>query len=149
MQTESEMNSMESGSRSLIRNFFDRIRGGRTGGINRTSVEKGRAGEDTAASYLKKIGFKIIQRNFRWYGNEIDIIARDKDYIVFIEVKASSSQDYDHPLMWISESKQKRIIRASEGFLTLNKISVHPVRFDILAIDVTGSISHIKDAFRA
>jgi putative endonuclease len=148
MQIESEINSMETDSISLIKNFFIRIRDGRIRS-NRTSVEKGRAGEDTAASYLKKNGFSIIQRNFRWYGNEIDIIARDRDYIVFIEVKASSSQDYDHPLMWISEAKQKRIIRASEGFLASNKISASPVRFDVLAIDATGNISHIKDAFRA
>jgi putative endonuclease len=148
MQTESEMNSMETDSRSFIKYFTGLIRKGRTGG-NRTSVEKGLAGEDIAALYLKKSGFKIIQRNFRWYGNEIDIIARDKDYIVFIEVKASSTKGYDHPLTWIPEAKQKRIIRASEGFLLSNKISVSPVRFDVLAIDSTGNISHIKDAFRA
>jgi putative endonuclease len=148
MKTESEMNPINTDSRSLIKYFIGRIKNGRTGS-SRTSVEKGRAGEDTAASYLKKNGFSIIQRNFRWYGNEIDIVARDKKYIVFIEVKASSSKNYDHPLMWIPEVKQKRIIRASEGYLVSHKITVCPVRFDVLAIDRAGNISHIKDAFRA
>jgi putative endonuclease len=148
MQTGSEMNSMETDSKSLIKSFFNRIR--RAGATNnRTTVEKGRAGEETAVSYLKKNRLSIITRNFRWYGNEIDIVARDKDCIVFIEVKASSSGSYDHPLMWIPEIKQKRIIRASEGFLVSNKISGSPVRFDVLAIDSAGKISHIKDAFRA
>lgn len=148
MQTGSEMNSMETDSKSLIKSFLNRFR--RTVTIyNRTTVEKGRSGEDAAVTYLKKNRLSIIKRNFRWYGNEIDIIARDKDYIVFIEVKASSSGSYDHPLMWIPESKQKRIIRASEGFLVSNKISGSPVRFDVLAIDAVGKISHIKDAFRA
>jgi putative endonuclease len=148
MQTESEMNSMETDSRSLIKYFVGLIRSNRKGS-NRTSVEKGRAGEDTAASYLTKNGLSIIQRNFRWYGNEIDIVARDKDYIVFIEVKASSSANYDHPLMWISEAKQKRIIKASEGYLVSHNITVSPVRFDVLTIDQAGNISHIRDAFRA
>ena len=148
MQTGSEMNSMETDSRSLIKNLFNRIRGTRTGN-DKTTVGKGRAGEDAAVKYLKKNGLSIIIRNFRWYGNEIDIIARDEDYIVFIEVKASSSKSYDHPLMWIPEAKQKRIIRASEGFLVSHKISDSPVRFDVLAIDAAGKISHIKDAFRA
>ena len=148
MLIESEMNSTKTNSRSLIKYLIGRIRGDRTG-INRTSVEKGREGEDTAASYLKKNGFSIIQRNFRWYGNEIDIVARDKKYIVFIEVKASSSYNYDHPLMWIPEAKQKRIIKASEGFLVSHKITVSTVRFDVLTIDRAGNISHIKDAFRA
>ena len=148
MLIESEMNSIKTDSRSIIKYFIGRIRCGRTGS-KRTSVEKGRAGEDTAASYLKKNGLSIIQRNFRWYGNEIDIVARDKKYIVFIEVKASSSKNYDHPLMWIPEAKQKRIIKASEGYLVSHKITVSPVRFDVLAIDRAGNISHIKDAFRA
>jgi putative endonuclease len=142
------MTSMETGSRSFIKCLIGRIKNGRTES-KRTSVEKGRAGEDRAASYLKNNGFSIIQRNFRWYKNEIDIIARDKDYIVFIEVKASSSKNYDHPLTWIPEAKQKRIIKASEGYLVSHKITVSPVRFDILAIDQAGSISHIRDAFRA
>ncbi len=148
MQSGSEMNSQETDSKSLIKSFFNRIR--RAGAINnRTTVEKGRTGEKTAVTYLKKNKLSIIKRNFRWYGNEIDIIARDKEYIVFIEVKASSSGRYDHPLMWVPEAKQKRIIRASEGFLVSNKISGSPVRFDVLAIDAAGKISHIKDAFRA
>jgi putative endonuclease len=148
MQSESEMTSTETDSRSLFKYFIGRIRSGMTES-KRTSVEKGRAGEDRAASYLKKIGFSIIQRNFRWFGNEIDIVARDKDYIVFIEVKASSSKNYDHPLMWVPEAKQKKIIKASEGYLISHKITVSPVRFDVLAIDRAGNISHIRDAFRA
>jgi putative endonuclease len=148
MHSGSEMNSMETDSKSLIKTFFNRIR--RAGIINKsTTVEKGRSGEETAVSYLKKNRLSIIKRNFRWYGNEIDIVAKDKDCIVFIEVKASSSDSYDHPLMWIDETKQKRIIRASEGFLVSNRISGSPVRFDVLAIDAAGKISHIKDAFRA
>jgi putative endonuclease len=148
MQTGSKMNSMETDSKSFIKSFFNRIRRTRT--INsRTTVEKGRTGEDTAVKYLKRNRLSIIKRNFRWYGNEIDIVAKDRDCIVFIEVKASSSGNYDHPLMWIPESKQKRIIRASEGFLVSHKISSSPVRFDVLAIDAAGKISHIKDAFRA
>jgi putative endonuclease len=148
MHTGSEMNSMETESKSLIKCFLNRIRG--TGAINnRTTVEKGRSGEETAVAYLKKNRHSIIKRNFRWYGNEIDIVARDKDCIVFVEVKASSSSSYDHPLTWITEAKQKRIIRASEGFLVSHNISDSPVRFDVLAIDAAGKISHIKDAFRA
>jgi len=148
MQTVSEMNSQETDSKSLIKSFLNRIKRA-SATNNRTTVEKGRTGEDTAVTYLKRNRLSIIKRNFRWYGNEIDIVARDKDCIVFIEVKASSSISYDHPLMWIPESKQKRIIRASEGFLVSHKISGSPVRFDVLAIDAAGKISHIKDAFRA
>jgi putative endonuclease len=113
-----------------------------------TTVRKGRAGEDIASAYLKKKGFSILERNFKWYGNEIDIIATDKKVLVFIEVKSSSSADFDHPLAWISPRKQERIIRASTGYMVSNNKMKAPVRFDVIAIRNNGEIDHIKDAFR-
>jgi putative endonuclease len=113
-----------------------------------TTFAKGRSGEKKASIYLKKRGFKIIEHNFRWYGNEIDIVAKDKKSLVFVEVKSSMAQGFEHPLSWISDNKQKRIIKASNGYIVSHGLTESMVRFDVVAIEPDGKINHIIDAFR-
>jgi len=113
-----------------------------------STFAKGRSGEKKASFYLKKKGLKIIEHNFRWYGNEIDIIAKDKDGLVFVEVKSSNSPEFDHPLSWISAKKQKCIIKASNGYIVSHGLTESMVRFDVVAIEPDGKINHIVDAFR-
>ncbi len=113
--------------------------------------EKGAKAEDEAVEFLKEKGFKIVKRNFHFgRDGEIDIIAHDKDVLVFIEVKARSSDLYGSPESSITPSKMKVIRRTAEGYLYVNKITNMECRFDVIAIDYTckpTEIRHLISAF--
>jgi putative endonuclease len=109
----------------------------------------GQKGEDLAVEYLKKAGYKILSRNWVAGKLEIDIIAENRDFIVFIEVKTRS----DDPLMPISaavsKDKQKSIIYAANTYIQRNSIDKES-RFDVINIIKKGDdyqIDHIEDAF--
>lgn len=109
----------------------------------------GDSGEDLAAEFLRKKGYRILSRNWKSGKNEIDIIARDKDHIVFVEVKTRSAAYVDHPVNAVSREKQRTIILAADNYIKWNKIDLDS-RFDIITIITDGSenvIDHIEDAF--
>jgi putative endonuclease len=109
----------------------------------------GQKGEDLAADHLKKAGFKMLFRNWKWGKHEIDIIAENKDLILFVEVKTRSEDYQMHPVTAITIAKQKSIIYAADGYLqrfNINKES----RFDVITIIKKGEsylIDHIENAF--
>jgi putative endonuclease len=113
------------------------------------SHDLGQKGEEIAADHLKKSGFKILFRNWKWGKNEIDIIAENKDFIVFIEVKTRTDDFQMHPVTAVTREKQRSIIWAADGYLqkfNVNKES----RFDIITIIKTidtFKIDHIEGAF--
>mgnify|MGYP000868589588 CR=1 FL=1 len=109
---------------------------------------KGEKGEETARTYLKRRGFKIMDVNYRTRGGEIDIVAREKDYLVFVEVKASSSKDFDDPLAWIPPRKQDRIVKAAVVYVKAHRLESSAMRFDVVTVDAGGEVTHIRDAFR-
>ena len=116
-----------------------------------TTVNKGREGESIAASYLEKKGYEIIKRNFHFgrFG-EIDIIARDSDELVFVEVKIAYGDAFGDPASWITPPKIAKVKKAAEGYLFVNKIANVPCRFDAVIVDRRGGrakINHIKNAF--
>ncbi|MBF0407485.1 MAG: YraN family protein [Candidatus Riflebacteria bacterium] len=121
---------------------------------NFTTVETGKKAEDIAAEHLEMLGYRIIKRNFRIKTSEIDIIALDKDYLVFIEVRSKNETVCGHPFETISPGKQKKIISAARFFLMKNpEFSKHFCRFDAIALvkisdDKNCLIEHIKDAFQ-
>jgi len=94
----------------------------------------GQRGEDLAANFLQKKGYRILERNFRAEGGEIDIIAQDNDYICFIEVKMRSSTLFGTPAEAVNYKKQNRIKKLSQIYLKENGLSDKPQRFDILEI---------------
>lgn len=114
----------------------------------------GNAGEEAAAEYLKKKKYKIIERNHKNTYGEIDIIARYKKDIIFIEVKTRKSDKYGMPYEAVNYYKQNRIIRAAKSYLYKNKLYDVNVHFDIVevygAMSDTGfeldEIIHIKNA---
>ena len=108
---------------------------------------KGVAGEDLAVRYLSKHKYTILERNFRCKFGEIDIIALNEDFIVFIEVKSRSDDKFGLPREAVSPYKQQRILRAAQYWLYTNKISGKPVRFDVVEI-LSGNVNVLKDAFR-
>jgi len=114
----------------------------------------GTLGEDAAAAYLAKHGYRILHRNFRAGRlGEIDIIGMDKETLCFIEVKTRSSDLYGTPAQALSYRKQAAIIRLARIYMQNNRYMDKPVRFDVieLMMDRTGKvldIQLIKNAFQ-
>jgi len=103
--------------------------------------------EKTAVEYLIEHDYEIIEQNFYCRNGEIDIIAKNEGYLVFVEVKYRKSDKYGIPQEAVSLAKQKRIIDSSRYFCLKNKISpYYPVRYDIVAI-LGENIELIKNAF--
>jgi putative endonuclease len=109
---------------------------------------KGRGGEEAARAFLSKKGYRILETNFRIKMGEIDIIAMDRDTLVFVEVKSASSGSFGDPALWVSQWKQQRIIRVSSAYMTARSITEAPVRFDVVTIAPARRITHVEDAFR-
>ncbi len=111
----------------------------------------GRRGEDLAHRYLRSKGLTILSRNYRPGGGdaEIDIVARDGNITVFVEVKTRSSAEYGSPDRAIGSEKEKHILRAARAFATRAGIEWDEVRFDTISIVFTKppSIVHQQDAF--
>jgi putative endonuclease len=110
----------------------------------------GERSEHLAARHLKWRGYKIIARNFRAAGAEIDVIALDHDTIVFVEVKARMSDALGPPELAVDGRKQFRIRRAAAIFANRSHREERPTRFDVVAIVGDGrsrKVEHLKDAF--
>lgn len=108
---------------------------------------KGQGGEDRAAAYLESQGYEIVARNFRSSFGEIDIIALDRDTLVFIEVKAWSLFGIENLEYSITKQKQQRIIKTAKFFLaTHREYNSIALRFDIIFIGSQG-IHHLASAF--
>jgi len=109
----------------------------------------GLKGEEMATDYLKKAGFKILFRNWKWGKHEIDIIAENKEFVVFAEVKTRSDDFRMHPVTAINNDKQKSVILAAEGYIKKFNIDKDS-RFDVITIIKKGEdfeVDHIEDAF--
>jgi putative endonuclease len=111
----------------------------------------GRRGEDLAHRYLRSSGYTVVARNYRPAGGEVeaDIVARQGETVVFVEVKSRASGDYGTPDRAIGAEKQKNIVRAARAYATRAGIEWSQVRFDTISITFTNppSIVHLKDAF--
>lgn len=114
----------------------------------KNNKEKGKAGEDKASVYLKSLGYEIIERNFRSRFGEIDIIARNGNDIVFVEVKARRNNDYGMPQEAVGKRKQDKLRKLALLYLEKASVKDPGCRFDVVSIITeTGEIEHIKDAF--
>ena len=114
----------------------------------RDNFAKGKLGEDLAAEFLSKKGYKILLRNYKNKYGEIDIIALNRTALVFIEVKARTSTFFGRPEEAVNYTKQKRITNAAEYFLSNNSLPYKSCRFDVISINLTDmEVSHIENAF--
>ncbi len=107
---------------------------------------KGKYGEDLAVSYLRKKGFEIVERNYRFRKGEIDLITLLNDEVlVFVEVKLRKGDAYGDPETFVSRKQERLIIQAAEDYIFAINWQ-KDIRFDIISI--TGSkVEHIEDAF--
>lgn len=115
------------------------------------SLPFGRWGEEVAASFLEKKGYQILERQFHFHHTEIDLIARDGDYLVFVEVKTRSSADFGWPEEALTPRKKYHLRRAAEGYLYLNNLNNIDCRFDVVSIFFgpggQPEIEHFENAF--
>jgi len=113
----------------------------------------GSFGERRAAAYLRRKGFKIVQMNYKCRAGEIDIIAQDKDYIVFAEVKLRKNSDFAEAREFVNYSKQQRIIKTAQLWLCEHEECRLQPRFDVLEIYAPAgslgaiTINHLENAF--
>lgn len=128
--------------------------------MTRARLDLGRLGEDLAAERLKKEGYRIVRRNYRNPFGEIDIIAKDGKTLCFVEVRTRTKEWHGHPFESISEAKQRKLIRAAQGYLmrategsAKQDALDTDARFDAVAVtpDEAGgySVELIKNAFEA
>ncbi len=118
-------------------------------------LDTGRIGEQWCVEFLKKKGYKIVERNFRCRYGEIDVVARDGDTLVFIEVKTRRSRGFGLPKDSLDARKKRRIITASMNFLRKAAVvdpslQECPVRFDVVGIELGQggyAVEHIQNAF--
>jgi len=111
----------------------------------------GEKGEEVAARFLQKKGYRVLARNFRSRFGEVDIVAQDKDTIVFVEVRTGSRRRIHEPEETIGPLKQSRIVRTAQAYLQKH-FPDEPcsARFDVVAIEETHegfAVRHIPDAF--
>jgi putative endonuclease len=109
----------------------------------------GTEGEEAAARFLKKKGYKIVSRNFKSPVGEVDIIAEDGDTLVFVEVKTRTDDSFGHPFEAVTGRKQEKLRKVALSYLKYSRREVAS-RFDVLSVEAKGdgyTIEHIKDAF--
>ena len=116
----------------------------------RAQLPLGRRGERAAEKYLRRNGYRIVARNFRAAGAEIDLVAMDGETLVFVEVKTRRSRDAGAPEEAVDERKQTRMRRAAEVFARRYRADEVEMRFDIAAVDASGKrleIDLLRNAF--
>lgn len=111
------------------------------------TFKTGKKGEEQAIAFLRGLGYHIKHVNWRFKHLEIDIIAQDGDFLVFVEVKTRKNADFGEPEAFVDKKKQQNIIRAAHEYVQQYNLE-NEVRFDIVSINnQTYTTEHIKNAF--
>lgn len=115
--------------------------------------DTGSQGEEIAVAFLTARGFRILERNFRCKGGEVDIVAREagSGCLVFVEVKARRGLSYGVPQLAVNQFKQRQISKAALTWLSRQRLHDRDARFDVIAILLTDDgrhkVEHIVNAF--
>jgi len=118
--------------------------------VNNAKQVLGKEGERVAEQYLRKKGYRLVERNYRCAVGEVDLIALDRRVIVFVEVKTRSGHGFGTPLEAVQPRKQRKMIQAAQFFLTQKKLHQRDARFDVVGISWPGGqpvVEHIENAF--
>lgn len=110
----------------------------------------GDAGEEIAASYLSSCGYVIVEKNFVYQHGEIDLIAKEGNILVFIEVKTRHNTGFGEPEESVTEKKQSLLRRTAEGYVQQNGLTDVECRFDVVSIvlhSVEPKITLFKNCF--
>lgn len=115
--------------------------------------KKGDYGEELAVKFLKEKGYQIIEQNYRYGHGEVDIVAKENNTLVFVEVKFRKNLEFGPPELAITKGKQKQVRKISELFIKSkgDKVDFEDARIDVVAIlkfpNQDPQINHIKNAF--
>ena len=112
-----------------------------------TRIETGKKAEELAAAFLQAKGLTIIEKNFLAKVGEIDIVAKDGDEMVFVEVRARASRDFGGAAASVGGAKRRKLIKAAQLWLQARGWD-GACRFDVVAVDA-GRLEHIPSAFDA
>lgn len=95
---------------------------------------KGKIGEDVAVNYLKQNGYEILEQNYFYNHGEIDIVAKDGNVLVFVEVKSRRSTRFGEPEESVTPKKQELLRRTAEGYVSEKNIGEMDCRFDVVSV---------------
>ncbi len=111
--------------------------------------EHGQKGEDLATEHLQANGYTILERNWRFRHEEVDLIVEKGDELIFVEVKTRRTNAFGEPEVWVNRKKQNHLIQAAQGYVDQHNADKE-VRFDIVTVllNKTGpQVHHIEEAF--
>jgi putative endonuclease len=116
-----------------------------------TTLELGSLGEDIAVAYLTDTGLRVLDRNWRCREGELDIVARDRDALVFCEVKTRRGVGFGHPVEAVNATKQRRLRTLGQRWLSAHDEHAPELRFDIVGVLVRPGrpalVTHLRAAF--
>lgn len=113
------------------------------------SHELGRIGENIIADYITKLGYKVVERNFECNQGEIDIIAKDKEELVFIEVKTRTDISYGEAREAVTNTKKRHLINSIKYYIYKQKLENQPIRIDVAEVYINKGkvkVNYIKQA---
>jgi putative endonuclease len=122
--------------------------------VTQERLHFGKEGEKAAVKFLKKRGYRIIEKNYHNKSGEIDIIGEQDQVLVFIEVKSRAGTEYGDPLEAVTPYKQRKIGQVARGFMAQHRIENRDCRFDVVGIKgnpnepKSWEIELVQDAFR-
>ena len=132
-------------------NLWSRIKGGLAGDDQPKHLRRGKLGEQAAKKHLRRAGLKFLTANFRSPRGEIDLIFRDGDCLVFVEVKTRSSEEWTRPAAAVNARKRRLLSQAALDYLKLLKRPRVKMRFDIVEVllrdGTVGQIRHLPNTF--
>ena len=117
-------------SKKAIMSEKGKERGSRSGGYS----QQGREGEQLAVRYLKRMGYRIVCRNYHSPLGEIDIIARHRGVLVFVEVKSRSTETFGSPKLAVTPAKQRKLSQVAWHYLQQHNLTEASARFDVVTI---------------
>jgi putative endonuclease len=124
-----------------------------TGSVKDPRRSIGQAAEETAARWLARAGLAVIERNVRFREGEIDLVCREGDVVVFVEVKCRRPGWGEGPGDAVSWDKRRRLIRLAQHYLQARRLDQARCRFDVVAVTIEGdgthSVRHLPGAFDA
>lgn len=117
--------------------------------MKNSTIKIGNSGEALAKDYLLRQGYEILESQWRFKKYEVDIIAKNHNTIVFVEVKTRKSNTFGEPELFVNQQKQKFLIAAAHQYMTQNNFDLE-ARFDIIAIlglNNNQTVKHLEAAF--
>lgn len=114
--------------------------------MSESRIALGKRGEELAAAHLLRQGYRILERNCRLTGGEVDIVAEEGGTVVFVEVKTRMGLGFGHPLESVTRRKQRQLIKVALEYIGRRKLHGQPTRFDVVGVLLDRDPNHCQPA---